>query len=501
MSEPFDKNKSGNNLSNTGVYDFENRYKEMKYNDDIAQILKNTKSEASYQDEIAGVLKTANREAERNKARAAARRKARKKRIITRLTIVIVAFLLVLAIVIFGIVSAVKGIIGLFGGSKDASAIAQLVSSADVAAAGYDYDGAIEIIKSYGEKYDKKKELEAAVLKYENEKTKLVKFEDNTKIPHLSFRTLIYDTSKAFDTDDSAAKYDRNMVTVTEFSKILEELYSRGFVLVDINDIAKEGSGAFSFCDIYLPEGKTPLVLSQEDVSYYESLEGDGFASKIIIGEDGSPLCEYTDENGNITTGAFDLVPILEDFIKKHPDFSYKGARATLAVTGYDGVLGYRTNPDSENYQEGDAEKATSVANRLKELGYTFASNSWAYTSYGNNSTERLITDADRWENEVEPIVGSTNVLIFAGGADIVQSGEYKEDNEKFQYLKSKGFNVFCPVNANQSSVTMGTDYLRQGRRLVGGNELYYSADKLADLFDANGVLDIARPTQDSEVS
>lgn len=481
MSEPFDKNNKDESMTNTGIYDFDDKYKETKFSD-----------------EIAGVLKTANRESERSRRQAAARRKARKKRIMIRLTIVIVAFLLILTLIITGIVAAVRGIAGLFGGKKEKADIAQLIAGADLAAAGYDYDAAIGIIKSYGEKYEKKKELKAAVLKYEDGKAKLVKFEDNTKIPHISFRTLIYDTAKAFDKDDSADKYDRNMVTVTEFSNILETLYSRGYVLVDINDIAKSNNGTFEFCDIYLPEGKTPLVMSQEDVSYYNSLKGDGFASKIVIGEDGAPACEYTDENGNVTTGAFDLVPILENFIKKHPDFSYKGARATLAVTGYDGVLGYRTNPNGEGYQQDDAEKAKAVANRLKELGYTFASNSWAYTSYANNSLEKLKSDADRWEVEVAPIVGSTNVLIYAGGTDIVKSGEYKEDNEKFQYLKEKGFEIFCPANSNQSSVTMGTDYLRQGRRVIGGNELYYSADKLEDLFDVSRILDIARPVKNS---
>ena len=123
MSEPFDENHKGENLNNTGIYDFDDKYKEIKYNDDIA-----------------GILKTANRESERSRALAAQRRKARKKRIITRLSIVIVAFLLVLTLVITGIVAAVRGIAGLFGGGKkDKPDIAQLVSSADLAAAGYDY--------------------------------------------------------------------------------------------------------------------------------------------------------------------------------------------------------------------------------------------------------------------------------------------------------------------------------------------------------------------------
>ena len=36
-----------------------------------------------------------------------------------------------------------------------------------------------------------------------------------------------------------------------------------------------------------LPEGKKPFVMSQDDVCYYEYMDGDGFASRMIIGEDG----------------------------------------------------------------------------------------------------------------------------------------------------------------------------------------------------------------------
>lgn len=482
MNESFDTSNKQESLHNTKAYSFDDEYKEAKYND-----------------EIAGVLRTANREAERSRMQAALRRKARKKRIITRLTVVIVAFLLVLTLIITGAVAAVRGIAGLLRGeSRRTPDIAQLISNADIAAAGYDYDKAIDIIKSYGEKYEKKKELKSAIIKYEDGKAKLVKYEDNTKIPHIAFRTLVYDTSKAFDDDDSADKYERNMITVTEFSNILDALYSNDYVLIDINDIADNNGGTFEFNDIYLPEGKKPIVMSQEDVSYYSSLKGNGFASKIVIDENGNPTCEYIDENGNVTTGAYDLVPILESFINKHPDFSYHGARATLAVTGYDGVLGYRTNPNGEGYRVDDVKQAEAVANRLKEMGYTFAGNSWAYTSYGNNSPEKLKNDADRWEIEVEPIVGKTNIIIYAGGADIVNGGEYKEDNEKFQYLKKKGFNIFCTANSNRFDVTLGTSYLRQGRRIIGGSELYYSSDKLDDLFGKAEILDIARPLKNA---
>lgn len=42
------------------------------------------------------------------------------------------------------------------------------------------------------------------------------------------------------------------------------------------------------------------------------------------------------------------MVPRLNTFLKKHPDGAYKGARGMIAMTGYNGVFGYRTDSDYE---------------------------------------------------------------------------------------------------------------------------------------------------------
>ena len=38
---------------------------------------------------------------------------------------------------------------------------------------------------------------------------------------------------------------------------------------------------------IMVPEGKIPFVLSQDDVSYYHYMDGDGYASKLVVDENG----------------------------------------------------------------------------------------------------------------------------------------------------------------------------------------------------------------------
>ncbi len=91
--------------------------------------------------------------------------------------------------------------------------------------------------------------------------------------------------------------------------------------------------------DIMLPPGKIPFVMSQDDLCYYPYMDGDGFANRIVIGEDGKPTCQMTLDDGTVTTGDYDLVPILEKFCEHHPDFSYKGA------TGCSGLHRLRGHP------------------------------------------------------------------------------------------------------------------------------------------------------------
>ena len=39
--------------------------------------------------------------------------------------------------------------------------------------------------------------------------------------------------------------------------------------------------------------------MSQDDVSYYGYMTGDGFATRLVIGDDGYPTNEYIQDDGN----------------------------------------------------------------------------------------------------------------------------------------------------------------------------------------------------------
>ena len=242
--------------------------------------------------------------------------------------------------------------------------VTALLQQADFIAAGYDYEKAISMLteSAYYSEYPL---LLERVEAYREADSQLVVYKTPQNIPHVFFHSLIADTDRAFDGDGDAAGYNMNMTTIKEFNAILEQMYERGYVLISPYDMAHEVTDEagthFVYGKIRLPEGKKPFLMSQDDLNYYSYMigtvvdkvndgkgtkpifvdkENDGFAHKLVIGEDGYPTCEYMDADGNITTGDYDLVPLLERFIQEHPDFSYHGARAILGVTGFEGVFG-----------------------------------------------------------------------------------------------------------------------------------------------------------------
>ena len=202
----------------------------------------------------------------------------------------------------------------------------------------------------------------------------------------------------------------------------------------------------------------------------------------------------------SITTGDYDLVPVLETFIQSHPDFSYHGARAILGMTGYEGVFGYRTKPSYETAMGSEAyaaevQAAKEVAQCLRDHGWILASHSYGHPAYGNLTAERVETDSDKWERTVESIIGETDVILYPHGSDIHTFREYTFENEKFAALYEDGFRYFFNVDGNQYWNQLGDCYFRGGRRNVDGYRMYHNPDMLTDLFDVKDVFDSTRPT------
>ena len=390
--------------------------------------------------------------------------------------------------------------------------VASPLEQASLMAAQYDYDEAIELLKSQPA-YDSNTDMQNAVSEYENTKAACTEY-PLEQITHVFFHTLIKDTSKAFDGDTDSDGYNQYMTTIDEFNKIIQSMYDKGYVMVSPHDMATVNEdGTMSRGSIMLPPGKIPFVLSQDDVSYYHYMDGDGFASKLVVDENGDVKNEYIEDDGSVSTGDYDMVPLIDTFVKEHPDFSYHGRKGILAMTGYDGVLGYRTDiayktgknlqddqkkflrdhPDFDYKQE--VKNAKKVAAAMKAEGWEFASHTWGHKNVASTSLKDLKRDTKKWKKYVAPVLGKTDMIIFAFGADIGSWEGYSSDNAKYEFYKSQGYRYFCNVDSSQYFVQITDDYFRQGRRNLDGYRMYYNPEMLSDLFDVSEVWDSSRPT------
>ena len=396
------------------------------------------------------------------------------------------------------------------GGSATAK---DILVQADILAQQYNYDEAIKLLKQ-DSSYSSNEKMQAAVKKYEETKATCTAW-PLEKVTHVFYHILIKDTSKAFDGDYKEADYNQVMTTIDEFNKITQTMYDEGYVMVSIKDMAKaDENGNMTEGEILLPPGKIPFVLSQDDVCYYHYMDGDGFATKLVVDDEGKIRNEYVEDDGSISVGDYDMVPLIDRFVEEHPDFSYRGAKGIIALTGYNGILGYRTDESYETRPadlddnkvewlnehpdfslEKEREGAKKVADAMKAEGWEFASHTWGHRNATTSTAAELKTDNKKWEKYVAPILGKTDMIIFAFGADIGDWEGYTSDNAKYEYYKSRGYRYFCNVDSSQYFVQITSEYFRQGRRNLDGYRMYYNPDMLSDLFDVSDVWDSSRPT------
>ena len=389
-----------------------------------------------------------------------------------------------------------------------AAAYQQLLAEAELKATEYDYDGAIEVLNSLTDTSEEvKNELTAKKAAYLNEKSKLVEWKDVNAIPNLSFHVLIENPVRAYADKEFGGQYNRNFVTTGEFSKILEQLYNNGYVLVDMKSFVASnqdltGSMNYSYKSIYLPEGKKPVMITETMVNYFEYMVdgnkdgepdamGAGFANKLVVDGNGDIKAAYVDMNNQSLVGDYDLVPILETFIKAHPDFSYQGSRATVAVTGSQGVFGYRTDSayssKGEEKRQAEIAQAKVVADTLREKGYTLACYTYANKDYKQLSVKEISADIQSFTSQVIPVIGEVDTIVFAREKDI---DDYS--GNKFTVLYDAGYRYFVGSTTQEIKTDINITYVHQSRLMVTGNAMAWRSNLFTNYFDCNVVLDMA---------
>ena len=327
----------------------------------------------------------------------------------------------------------------------------------------------------------------------------------NDIVEHLFFHPVVAYPELAFDGDSQANGIDDWMVTVDEYNKILQSVYDNGYILVDINDVWSETTGEdgqpkMVRNTLYIPEGKKPLILSYDDVNYYDYMLKDGFTYKLILGDDGLLWSWGKDPQGNeVVSQDLDALTILDKFVRQHPDFSPFGAKGSLSLTGYQGILGYRTNTDTKDWDDAkeanrqrEREAVKPIIAELKRTGWTFGSHTWGHIRLGSKSLETVQADTERWFDEVGSLVGPTTILFYPHG-ERPDGNDWQTTGPVFRYLQSQGFRVFCSVGIESFS------YIKKDicavicdRLHPDGTTLRYSRDRYLKFYDAKDIMDTA---------
>jgi hypothetical protein len=311
-------------------------------------------------------------------------------------------------------------------------------------------------------------------------------------VEHIFFHPLIAYPELAFDGDAMAKGYDDWFVTVKEFERIIQALYEHDYVLIDIHALYEEkmenGKKVVVPKELLLPRNKKPLILSIDDLNYYDYMLENGNVYRLILDDNGNVATYSKNPKGEeVISHDNEIIPLLDAFVGQHPDFSFHGAKGVIALTGYQGVLGYRTNElDSPGY-ESVKKQALQVIARLKETGWTFASHGYGHLDAVRVSYDRLANDTQQWKKEVEPLVGPTSVYIYPYGSR-VETG-----SAKYNYLVKAGFPVLCSVGP-APYLKYTPDSVMMDRRHIDGISLKTQQDRLKPLFNAEEVIDSVRP-------
>lgn len=218
-------------------------------------------------------------------------------------------------------------------------------------------------------------------------------------VEELFVHPLVIEPKLAFTADRLGIGFQDFFVTALEFRRILDQLWAKGWTLVDVHRAA-QGT-------VRVPAGRRPLVLSEDDVNYYHYFDGRGLAQRLVL-DGGRVHAELP--GGRLSED--DVVPLVEAEVARHPEFSADGAKGVLAVTAYEGLLGEH----HPNFP-GARKRLTVLAQWLTGHGWTIASHTWGHIDLSRSSPADIARDTAQWKALAGPFFGHTDVLIYPFGA------------------------------------------------------------------------------------
>lgn len=319
-------------------------------------------------------------------------------------------------------------------------------------------------------------------------------------VEHLFTHCLIAYPDIAFTNDNPMKNnYNIDCITKNEFNKILTSLYKNNYILVNINETFMNVNGNVVKQKIKVPKGKKPLILSFDDVNYDHKKMGYGMVDKIIVDKNGNLATSTTINGVQEISYTNEFIPIVEQFVNQYPDFSLRGAKGTLNLTGYDGILGYRTQSKNHINRDEEIKQAKVVVEKLKQNGWNFACHSFGHYHMNKISYEQFSEEVKLWKDEVEPLIGKTKIYVYPYGEWQVYDGDSL--SKKHKLLQENGFELFCGVGMKTFYSYLPTQtkekVLFMDRKVIDGTTLRKNDVNLLPFFNPKEVYDYKfRPSE-----
>lgn len=365
------------------------------------------------------------------------------------------------------------------------------------------YYTAEEILSDMARIFPDDQKVQAKLLEATSNTSLVVEYTGSVEV--VCVKPLIIDPGQAFS-GDQAIKADSIKLTSGEFQRILEQLYEKDYILVDVRSMT-DRTNLFSVEQqtLQLPEGKKPVVIILEDVNYSAYLKGMGACSRLVLDENRNVAGEYQNASGQtVVSRDAEAIGILDSFVEMHPDFSFDGAKGIVSFSGYETIMGYVTDKDqlddrnaaltangfaqvnlsSEEIQQ-NREMVSTILDVLEDTGWIFASSTYGFINANNCEMDVIQNDTEKWMTQIGSLLGDVEILVYPNGDFI------KGSDPRCVYLKESGFRIFFGMGPS-AYYTFGSNYLYLDRIMLNGETI--RKNDFSRLFSLSYVYDPQRP-------
>jgi peptidoglycan/xylan/chitin deacetylase (PgdA/CDA1 family) len=155
------------------------------------------------------------------------------------------------------------------------------------------------------------------------------------------------------------------------------------------------------------------------------------------------------------------------------------GAKGVLAITGYEGLLGYH-----HLRRPRQREQVRALAARLKATGWTFASHTYGHIDLSTDSAATIARDTRRWKKLAVPLIGTTDLLVYPFGARPTDVG--------IGLLRRAGFHIQFDIDIRPRRIHRDGVVVMSRLHIDGFG--FQASQRMRQLFSVRRVLDPLRP-------